>query len=52
MTSTMKKALLLCALGTALLGSQGAKADTFSLSFDGAFLPFGPAFLNGTTSPG
>lgn len=31
----MKKALLLCALGTALLGSQVAKADTFSFSFTG-----------------
>ncbi|HEV2576706.1 MAG TPA: PEP-CTERM sorting domain-containing protein [Acidobacteriaceae bacterium] len=48
----MKRALLLCALGTALLGSQVAKADTFSLSFHGAFLPFGPAFSNGTSSPG
>ena len=31
----MKKALLLCALGTALLGSQVAKADTFSFTFTG-----------------
>lgn len=48
----MKRALLLCALGTALLGSQMAKADTFSLSFGGAFLPLGPAFSNGTSGPG
>jgi hypothetical protein len=44
----MKNALLLCALGTALLGSQIAKADTFSLSFSGTFYNH-TGFSNGTS---
>jgi hypothetical protein len=44
----MKKALLLCALGTALLGSQVAKADTFSFTFIGTV----PLNLAGLTFSG
>lgn len=46
----MKKAFLLCALGIAVLGSQVAKADTYSLSFFGNLGPQGVS--NGTSSPG
>jgi hypothetical protein len=48
----MKKALLVCALGSAaLFGSQVAKADTYSLSFFGSFLD-GTQVTNGQSSPG
>lgn len=46
----MKKALFLCALGTALLGSQVAKADTFSLAFAGSL--GGQSVSNGTSGSG
>lgn len=48
----MKKALLLCALGSvAVFGSQVAKADTYSLGFLGTFLD-GTVVASGTSSPG
>lgn len=46
----MKRALLLCALCTALLGSQAAKADTFSLYFGGSLGLQGVS--NGYSGPG
>lgn len=50
----MKSALLLCALMAAALTVQPAKADTFSISFDGGSLGYSGSgiFTGSETSPG